>query len=191
MGEQTDKKSTASVTSGHSNPLVGQAQSDLLKRLMGDMGGGGEYGADVSSALSSFGATAAGENLGGEDPYFQRNLDRTLSDTKADVNSAFGSSGRYGSNLHAETLADSLGGVRDRAYSTELDKSRDRQVQAAGMLPGLKYGDLSSLAGILGGTASVTGGTSNSTTTTPQPPLWQQLLGYVAGNAGNAMRAGA
>ena len=154
------------------------------------------YNAGVGGAIDSYAATARGDNLGGQDEYFQRNLDRTLSDTKADVNSAFGADGRYGSNLHVQSLTDALGGVRDRAYTTELEAARGRQTQAAGMLPSL-YGAaqlpgstmgqigaqqddaqtalLARLSSIINGTASTQGSTTS--TTSPSTPWWQSLAG--------------
>jgi hypothetical protein len=48
---------------------------------------------------------------------------------------------------------------------------------------------LGELSSILAGNAAVGGQTT--TQTTPQPSWWQQVLGYVAGNAGQAMKYGA
>lgn len=179
------------------------------------------YGQGVTGAIDSLSKTARGDYLGGNDPYFKRNLDRNLSDTQADVMSSLGADGNLNSDLHIKTLTDALGGVRDRAYSTELDKERGLQTQAIGMLPGaFQAGQLPAQTQLGAGQiqdadaaakqqgkfdlwdrttnadynrfqqmlAAFTGTQSNAGMK-EEVPWWQQALGYVAGNASNAVRA--
>ena len=133
-------------------------------------------------------------------------------DVLSSTNRAFNSSGMFGSDQNqaaaARGLAEALGGL-DLSQRSE---SYGRQTEAATMLPQLLSGAqlpssiaasvgasqdaaanaaaagptdyLARLTSILGGTAASAG----TTQTAPQAPLWQQLLGYVAGNAGQAMR---
>lgn len=83
-------------------------------------------------------ATATGQNLGGQDPYFQANLGRTLDNARSGVNASIGASGRYGSGNHIDTLGSTLGGISDQAYSTEYNNALNRQQQALGAIEGTR-----------------------------------------------------
>jgi len=95
------------------------------------------YTSGVSGAMDSYSKVARGDFLDGNDPAFQRDLNRTLDDTGADVNSFFGASGRLGSTPHVNDMVSSLGSIRDKAYMGERDRSRAYQAQATQMLPSL------------------------------------------------------
>ena len=100
------------------------------------------YAADSAGALNSIGATAAGANLNGQDPYFRANLDKSLNDAATGVNAAFGANGRFGSGGQVEQLGSTLGHLSDQAYSTNYAQSKQDQMSAAGMLPQLYQGML-------------------------------------------------
>lgn len=162
----------------------------------------------AQGALDSFGKVASGADLGGQNEYFQRDLGRTLSDTQGDVLASLGGSGNLNSDLHVKTLADALGGVRDRAYEGERQYQDARQVQAAGMLPGLysatqlpaqtqigvggmvdtinqnrldaPYNRLLSALGAFNGS-------SGSPGMQEEVPWWQQALGFGAQLGGTAL----
>lgn len=95
------------------------------------------YANSVNGALSSFGNIAKGDYLNNGNPYFEQNLQKTLNDTSSGINASLGSSGRLGSNLHLQSLSEGLGNVSNTARMQQYETERDRQVQAAGMLPGL------------------------------------------------------
>lgn len=188
----------------------------------------GDYTNGVNGALSSFSNIARGDYLQNGNPYFEQNLAKTLNDTSSGINAGLGASGRLGSNLQIQSLSEGLGNVSNAARSQNYETERDRQVQAAGMLPGLYQAGLApsaiqgqvgaamdadkqaqlqaqyelfgrqtnadtdllaKLTSILSGNAASAGTTT--TETKPGTPLWQTLLGYVAGNAGKAAGSGA
>lgn len=95
------------------------------------------YTNSVNGALSSLGGVARGDYLNNSNPYFEANLQKTLNDTSSGINAGLGASGRLGSNLQVQSLSEGLGNVSNAARSQQYETERDRQVQAAGMLPGL------------------------------------------------------
>lgn len=157
----------------------------------------------IAGALSSYGNRAAGNELGLNDPLYAQQRQNLTDDTLTGVNSIFTGSGRFGSGSHVGTasrgLANALGGL-DLQQRTE---SYGRQSEAANMLPQLfaagqlpssiqqsvgasmdadkkaqeggVWDYLNRATGTLSGAAGAAG--TNTTTSTPTAPLWQQLLG--------------
>lgn len=95
------------------------------------------YSQGVQGAIQSFGDTAAGKNIGVNAPGYQAVRNKLSNDVLTTTNGAFNNSGLFGSDNNqgaaASGLADSLGALDMGQYNAGLD----RQVQAAGMLPGL------------------------------------------------------
>lgn len=95
------------------------------------------YASGVQSAIDSFGRTASGANIGQNDPGYATIRNKLSNDVLTSTNGAFNNSGLFGSDNNqkqaASGLADSLGALDYQQYND----SQDRQVQAAGMLPGL------------------------------------------------------
>lgn len=235
MGSSTQKSTS---TSGPSNPDLNSLVSKLSKGIGAQYNPTGSlysapgtnttqglqaslnaannpaFSGGLAGALSSYGARAAGNELGNNDPGYAALRSRIADDTMSDVNSMFTTSGRFGSGSHvgaaSEGLANALAGLDYNQYNNSLN----RQSEAANLLPqlftasqlpasiqqsvgasqdadaaaklrgGLDY--QGAYAGLLGQAA----GSSGTTTTNTQPttPLWQQILGYVAGNAGQAVK---
>lgn len=152
------------------------------------------YSAGVGGAISSFADTAAGKNIGVEAPGYRAVRDNLRSDIMGDVNASIGGSGRYGSNIHTDTLTDSLASNLGALDMAQYNAGQDRQVQAAQLLPQLQQA--STLPGM---TQLLAGGVqdnannadfnrflqllnaNNSTSATPgmeqEAPWWQSLLG--------------
>lgn len=93
--------------------------------------------------------TAQGNNLNGNDPLFERDLSRTLDSAGAAVNSRVGAGGRFGSNLHADTLARTIGGIDDAARLVERNSALDRQQQALAGIGGERQQRFGNEAGAL------------------------------------------
>jgi hypothetical protein len=95
------------------------------------------YANGVQGAISSFGKTASGANLGVNDPGYSTIRNKLSNDVLTSTNGSFNNSGLFGSDNNqkqaASGLADSLGALDYQQYND----SQDRQVQAAGLLPGL------------------------------------------------------
>lgn len=152
------------------------------------------YSGAVNGAISSFGDIASGKNIGVEAPGYRAVRDNLRSDIMGDVNASVGGSGRYGSNIHTDTLTDSLASNLGALDMAQYNNGQDRQVQAAQLLP-----QLQGAAAQPGMTQLMAGqaqdninnadfnrflqllNANNSTTQTPgmeqEAPWWQSLLG--------------
>jgi hypothetical protein len=99
--------------------------------------GNPDYASGLSSALSSYGRTASGAELGQNDPGYATLRAKLSNDVLQQTNSSFNNSGLFGSDSNqraaASGLTDSLGALDYKQYSD----SRDRQNNAALMLPQL------------------------------------------------------
>jgi hypothetical protein len=163
------------------------------------------YSGAINNAISSFGDTASGKNIGVEAPGYQAVRNNLRSDIMGDVNASVGASGRYGSNIHTDTLTDSLATNLGALDMGQYNAGQDRQVQAAQLLPQLQGaaaqpGMTQLLAGGVQDTANNADldrfvkllQANNASGQTPgmadETPWWQTALGYVAGNAGQAMK---
>lgn len=161
------------------------------------------YSQGLAGAMTSFGNRAAGNELGMQDPGYATMRAKLENDVMRSTNTAFNSSGLFGSDSNqkaaASGLADSLGALDYKQYGDSLD----RQTSAAAMMPQLfqgsqlpasiqqavgsaqdqnnqaqRMGELdwnSRLAAALAGTSQAAG-----STTTQSKPLWQTLLGIGA-----------
>lgn len=96
------------------------------------------YSSGVNGAISSFADTAAGKNIGVDAPGYQAVRNNLRSDIMGDVNSSLGASGRYGSNIHTDTLTDSLAANLGALDMAQYNVGQDRQVEAAKLLPQLQ-----------------------------------------------------
>ena len=152
------------------------------------------YSQGIGGAISSFADTAAGKNIGVEAPGYRAVRDNLRSDIMGDVNASIGGSGRYGSNIHTDTLTDSLASNLGALDMAQYNAGQDRQVQAAGMLPGLQQAaQQPGLTQLLAGGAQDSANNAdfnrflqllqanNSTAETPgmeqEAPWWQTLAG--------------
>lgn len=157
---------TQTTTSGPTNPMVDSTTTKLLSGLQGQVdkgtavfnqslnpGAGSTtqnswasmlsaannpaYSAGVSGATSDFADIAAGNRFGTNDPGYAALRAKAGDDTLRDVNSMFTSSGRFGSGSHVGTATEALGNVNAGMDYQNFQNDQQRQMQAAGMLPGL------------------------------------------------------
>lgn len=152
------------------------------------------YSGAINGAISSFADTASGNNIGVEAPGYQAVRNNLRSDIMGDVNASVGASGRYGSNIHTDTLTDSLATNLGALDMGQYNAGQDRQVQAAQLLPQLQGAAAQpGMTQLLAGGAQDTANNAdfnrflqllqanNSTTATPgmeqEAPWWQSALG--------------
>jgi hypothetical protein len=173
------------------------------------------FDSSLQGALQSYGDTAAGKFIGQNDPGYAAMRAKLSNDVLTATDNSFNNAGLFGSDNNrkeaASGLADSLGALDYQQYNDSLD----RQTSAAQLLPQLysdqqlpaatlgaigssedantannntsRQSQIIALANALNGVAQTSGQTQ--TTYTPTVPWWQQVAGYVANNAGNALRA--
>lgn len=161
------------------------------------------FGSGIAGALSSYANRAAGNQLGQNDPGYMALRNKLQNDVTTGVNSSFNTSGLFGSDSNVKSLAsgltDSLGALDYKQYSDSLARQSEAanmlpQLFAAGQLPSSiqqsvgasmdadkkaqesgVWDYLNRATGTLSGAAGAAG--TNTTTSTPTAPLWQQLLG--------------
>ena len=167
-----------------------------------------EYASGIQGAIKSFADTAAGKNIGVNAPGYQAVRDGIRSDVMGDVNTSVGAYGRAGSNVHTSELTRDLTQQLGALDMGQYNSGLDRQTTAAGMLPALQTA--STQPGLTQLTAgqvadenadpnygrfkellAAFNGSQGSPGLTPETPWWQTALGYIAGNAGNAIKAAA
>lgn len=190
-GEKLGKQLSKWINTPAPAPSAGTT-SGIASLLSGANPAG--YSGAVNGAISSFGDIASGKNIGVEAPGYRAVRDNLRSDIMGDVNASVGGSGRYGSNIHTDTLTDSLASNLGALDMAQYNNGQDRQVQAAQLLP-----QLQGAAAQPGMTQLMAGqaqdninnadfnrflqllNANNSTTQTPgmeqEAPWWQSLLG--------------
>lgn len=148
-------------TAGQSGTIQGmQGINSNLGRIAANLGGTSAAQTGYTSLYNSGGQpslteqqlldTAMGKNLGGQDPYFQANLARTLGNVSSGINAGLGASGRNGSNLQSQALGSALGATSDQAYSNEYNNALARQSQALGAIEGTRQQDYTNRFNSLG-----------------------------------------
>jgi len=95
------------------------------------------YASNISDTMASFGNIARGDYVQNGNPYAEQLLQKSNNDISSAVNAGLGSSGRLGSNLQIQGLSEAIGNNSNAFRSQQYETERDRQVQAAGLLPGL------------------------------------------------------
>lgn len=115
---------------------LGGTTNQGLQSLIGSAGNPA-YSQGVQGAIQSFGDTAAGKNIGVQAPGYQAVRDNLSSDIMGQVGSSFASQGRFGGGSYVDKATDSLTSGLGALDMDQYNNGLDRQVQAAGMLPGL------------------------------------------------------
>lgn len=163
----------------------------------------------AQGAVDSFGDIAAGKRFGMNDPGYATLRQKVADDVTTQTNSAFNNSGLFGSDDNKSALAEGLGNALAGLDYGNFQNDQQRQMAAVPLLGqsfGLTQAPAQTLLGV--GSAFDTinqnridapfnrlvqglgafNGSSQSPGMSEPVPLWQQLLGYVAGNAGQAAR---
>lgn len=193
---------------GQAGQLFNQGVNSLNSRSVDDLYG--QTSGALSNILSGSGplanmsATANGDFLN-NNPYLHSMFSALSGDVQDAVNSQFSAAGRTGSPAHAGVLAKELGNLGTRIYADDYARERQNQLSAGNQLgqfslsgigaaPGAyEFGNadlnelwqnLSRYGAIAQGIGGM-GGTSTSTTSTPNNTLGQ-ILGIGASIAGMA-----
>jgi hypothetical protein len=157
---------TSSTTSAPSNPDVNPTVSQLLKGVQSEFGktpavfgqslypGVGSttqqgwqgmlgaannptYSGAVQDTIGDFGQIASGQRFGMNDPGYATLRQNVIDDTQANINSQFTNSGRFGGGSHVSSLGEGIGNAVAGLDYSNFQNDQQRQMAAAGMLPGL------------------------------------------------------
>lgn len=100
--------------------------------LYGQIGSAGLSGSAASNYLTDY---ASGKHLQGDgNPFYRQRMEKDLADTASSVRSFMAGSGRYGSNVSNQALADSLGQIRLQGLENDWNREQQNQFNAVGML---------------------------------------------------------
>lgn len=159
--------------------LRDKLSNDVLTSTNAAFNNSGLFGSDNNQTAAALGLT---EGLGGLD--YQQYSDQ-LARRTSDLNnaSAIGQQG-VGNEGSLAALLPTIYNAGELPASTEagIGAAQDTNTQN---LANKNINLLGQLSSILQGNAQVAGQTT--TNTVPVPPWWQQVLGYVVGNAGQAL----
>lgn len=95
------------------------------------------YGSAISNTMNDFGAIASGQRFGMNDPGYAALRNNVIDDVTTASNATFQGSGRFGSESHRENFNEGLGNALAGMDYANFSNDQQRQMQAAGMLPGL------------------------------------------------------
>jgi hypothetical protein len=132
--------------------------------------GGGSY---IDKATESVGNVAAGMDM-----------NRLAQDEARQAQAAGMLPGLFSAAQQPATITGAIGSAQDANEQGILQGRADLQQRQANGWTDL----IAKLTSAGAGNAASSGMTTTNTQTTPTAPWWQQALGYVAGNAGQAMR---
>lgn len=201
-GKQLNKQFSSWINKPAPAPSTGTT-SGISSLLSGANPAG--YSDYINSAIGSFGDIASGKNIGVEAPGYRAVRDNLRSDIMGDVNASVGGSGRYGSNIHTDTLTDSLTANLGALDMAQYNAGQDRQIQAAQLLPQLQTAATQpGLTQLMAGEAQdnvnnadferflqllqANNASAGTAGMKDETPWWQTALGYIAGNASNAVK---
>ena len=169
MGGQTTN--TTTQQSGLSNPAMNAAATTIGNQLNTQLAGGvrpftgnlapdlsgqtmagvnalgnnpatGAFSNAIGGTIGDLGAVASGQRFGMNDPGYAALRAGVADDVTTNVNATLQGSGRFGSQSHegalTRELATSLGGLDYQNFQND----QQRQMAAAGMLPGLYQGSM-------------------------------------------------
>lgn len=129
-------------------PFTGSLAPDLSSQTMagvnalGNNPATGAFTNAIGGTIGDLGAVASGQRFGMNDPGYAALRAGLADDVTTNVNATLQGSGRFGSQSHegalTRELATSLGGLDYQNFQND----QQRQMQAAGMLPGLYQGSM-------------------------------------------------
>lgn len=104
----------------------------------------------VSEAQNQAMATLRGDFLNAPNPYLQGVIQNAMQPIMASTNAAFSGSGRFGSGLFADTLANRMAQQATNMAFTDYNNERARQLGMIAQAPGLAAQDYADLAKLFG-----------------------------------------
>jgi hypothetical protein len=98
------------------------------------------YGSAVGNTIKDFGAIASGQRFGMNDPGYATLRQNAINDATTGVASSFLTDGRFGSSVMGDAAGEAIAGTIAGLDFANFQNDQQRQMQAAGMLPGLYQG---------------------------------------------------
>lgn len=98
------------------------------------------YGSAVGNTIKDFGAIASGQRFGMNDPGYATLRQNAINDATTGVASSFLTDGRFGSSVMGDAAGEAIAGTIAGLDYANFQNDQQRQLQAAGMLPGLYQG---------------------------------------------------
>lgn len=157
--------------------------SQMAFDTYGRMAPGAEAGVKGSQALVN--DTLAGKYLGGN-PYTDAIINKNAGDIRNNVGAAFSGSGRYGSGMFGDTIADNIGEMATNLRYGDYAQERQNQIGAVDQAQGLMAGSQGLLnnaaelpwigVGALNGNVRNASGGYGTTTTKQSGGLLNSLL---------------
>lgn len=106
----------------------------LADKIFGSEGGILSQYAKPSASSQNLQASARGDYLKDGNPFFEQQLANTLDDVQARTKSTISGQGRYGSDYHVDTLADTLADQAIGARSDQWNNERNWQLQSNSLI---------------------------------------------------------
>lgn len=104
---------------------------------------------NISPALRYANSVLAGDFMN-SNPYLDATFDRAAGATRNALDSQFAKAGRYGSDAHANVMADQYNDLAKNIYGGAYNTERQYMNQAATMLPAIYGQGVSNAQGLLG-----------------------------------------
>ncbi len=132
-------------------PLLQQAQQSLTDAANDPwLANARTNGVLDQVGLAPLRATARGDYLTQNNPYFQQMVDNSIAAARPSIDAAFAGSGRLGSGAHANAFADAAARAATSLGYQDYQQERGNQLQAARLLNQLGLQDASARTGLLG-----------------------------------------
>lgn len=108
--------------------------SDWQKQALGGAYDVAQGNNQINAVSGNLGATAAGDYLGGRNPYFEQNLNTQSGQLADDINRSMDMMGRRASPAAGNAVAQGVGDFRNKAMQDNYNQERQLQMQAVNML---------------------------------------------------------
>lgn len=139
-----------------------------------------------TSASTNLQGYASGEYLKGDgNPFYRQRLEGDLADTAAQVRSLMSGSGRLGSDVSNDVLADRLGRLRTAGLEEDFNRQTQNQFNANAMIDAANQGALGQQLGAASGIAGIGAGNADRSL---QAGLGR--AGFSAGDLDRGLQAG-
>lgn len=174
-----------------SDPFVNQIAGLAGGVKAGQVGAGNYQGIlkkaqAPTSASQNLQGYASGEYLKGDgNPFYRQRLEGDLADTAAQVRSLMSGSGRLGSDVSNEVLADRLGRLRTAGLEEDFNRQTQNQFNAVGMIDAANQGALGTQLNAASGIAGI--GAGNADRALNATGLQGDLLSSAAGLRGQGL----
>lgn len=143
IGNQLNTQLSRGVT-----PYTGSMAPNLSSQTQAGVSGlannpaNSAYSGAISNTIGDFGVIASGQRMGMNDPGYATLRAKAADDAATAANATFTNSGRFGGGSHRQGLGEGIGNAIAGMDYANYQNDQQRQMQAAGMLPGLYQGSM-------------------------------------------------